>query len=176
MIRLFIILFFTVSQVQAQNNIASTGSKLSAKDAEKILAHHNSSRAERGVGNLTWSVSLAAYAQQWANYLAQHNKGNIKHRDNAGQNGKDYGENIFWGSSAAAYPPIEASYSWYSEKQYYKHRKISSSNYFKTGHYTQMVWKDTREMGAGMAICTNGAVIIVANYYPAGNVLGELAY
>jgi uncharacterized protein YkwD len=85
MIRLFIILFFTAVQAQAQNNITSTGSKLPAKDAEQILAHHNKVRANQGVNNLTWNASLAAYAQQWANYLAQHNNGDIKHRDNAGQ-------------------------------------------------------------------------------------------
>ncbi|MGF2410679.1 CAP domain-containing protein [Ferruginibacter sp.] len=176
MYKLLIIFIFLAQQVTAQHTITSTGSSIKPKDAQLILAHHNSIRNDKGVNDLTWSTSLAAYAQKWANYLAQQNNCSIKHREHSGQNGMDYGENIFWGSSATDYPPVEASYSWYAEKQFYKYRKINAANWFKTGHYTQMMWKDTREMGVGVAVCPNGAVIVVANYYPAGNVIGKFPY
>jgi pathogenesis-related protein 1 len=183
MFRLLIVFLFSASLVYAQpsapdkaNHIGSTGSKIKSTDAELILRHHNAIRTDIGVSTLTWSTSLAAYAQQWANYLAANNNCDIKHRDVSGENGKLYGENIFWGSSAAAFPPVQASYDWYGEKRLYKYRKISAANYFKTGHYTQMIWKDTREMGVGVAVCPNGSVIVVANYYPAGNVIGQYPY
>jgi len=171
-------LFFIVlvQQASAQNAISNTGSTIKAKDAEQILAHHNSIRKDKGEPALTWSASLAAYAQQWASYLAKNNQCDIKHRDVCGQNGQTYGENIFWGSSAAAYPPIAASTSWYEEKKGYRYRKINGSSGYNTGHYTQMIWKDTRQMGVGVAVCPNGSIIVVANYYPAGNVVGQYPY
>lgn len=183
MYRLLIVFLFSAPLLHAQPSapdkavrIANTGSKIKPADAELILTHHNSIRTEQGVGALTWSTALAAYAQQWANYLAINNNCGIKHREVSGEDGKLYGENIFWGSSAQAFPPIQASYDWYAEKKFYKYRKISAANYFKTGHYTQMIWKDTRQMGVGVAVCPNGSVIVVANYYPAGNVIGQYPY
>lgn len=40
-------------------------------------------------------------------------------------------------------------------------------------HFTQMVWKSTKEAGFGMAKGRSGRVVIVANYHPAGNVIGQ---
>jgi pathogenesis-related protein 1 len=174
--KMWLAVVFLLQQVNAQNKITVTGSSIKATDAELILAHHNTIRKEKGEAALTWSTTLAAYAQQWADNLAKNNNCEIKHRDICGQNGQLYGENIFWGSSATAYPPIEASHSWYEEKKDYRYRKISASTWHNTGHYTQMIWNDTRQVGVGVAICPNGAIIVVANYYPAGNVIGEYPY
>jgi len=44
------------------------------------------------------------------------------------------------------------------------------------GHYTQMVWSSTREVGAGVAHCPSGAIIVVASYHPAGNMVGSVPY
>ena len=38
----------------------------------------------------------------------------------------------------------------------------------KTGHFTQVVWKDTRQLGCGVAMC-DGGEIWVCNYSPPGN-------
>ena len=127
--KLLIAFIFITQQVTAQNTITSTGSSIKPGDAQLILAHHNSIRKDKGVDELSWSTSLAAYAQKWANYLAQQNNCSIKHRSASGQKDKPYGENIFWGSSANAYPPVEASYSWYSEKKQYKYKKINDHYY-----------------------------------------------
>lgn len=89
--------------------------------------------------------------------------------------GRSLGENIFWGSSSDAYSPLDASGSWYEEKQQYRFGPISNVS-DGTGHYTQMVWKDTREMGLGVAYTKKGGIIVVASYYPAGNVIGQLPY
>lgn len=43
------------------------------------------------------------------------------------------------------------------------------------GHFTQVVWKDTREMGVGMARSNTGKLYIVANYDPAGNMVGSFS-
>jgi hypothetical protein len=43
------------------------------------------------------------------------------------------------------------------------------------GHYTQMVWRETREVGIGMAQSKHG-LYVVARYSPAGNIVGEKPY
>jgi uncharacterized protein YkwD len=154
----------------------STGSKISTSDAQRILDHHNQVRRQKGVPPLIWNAKLSAYAQKWADYLANSNHCSIKHRTDCGEDGNVYGENIFWGSSAAFYHPLDASTSWYDEKKDYRYRTIDPNDWHETGHYTQMIWKDTREMGVGVAICPDGAIIVVANYYPAGNVIGRYPY
>jgi pathogenesis-related protein 1 len=44
------------------------------------------------------------------------------------------------------------------------------------GHYTQVVWKNSMEVGGGMAICDNKSQVWVCNYNPPGNVEGEKPY
>lgn len=46
---------------------------------------------------------------------------------------------------------------------------------FVLGHFTQMVWRGSREFGIGRAKGASGYVYIVANYNPRGNVRGHYA-
>lgn len=156
--------------------VTQTGSKISAQQAQEVLQHHNKVREKVGAPALVWNKQLAAYAQQWAQYLANNNNCKMKHRDQPGEGDKAYGENIFWGSSSDYYKPIDASLSWYDEIKFFKYQKLNENNWYKTGHYTQMVWKDTKEVGVGVAVCTNGGLIVVANYYPVGNVMTQYPY
>jgi len=49
----------------------------------------------------------------------------------------------------------------------------SVQNYFLfAGHFTQVVWKGTQELGLGMAT-KSGRTVIVATYNPPGNYIGE---
>lgn len=42
----------------------------------------------------------------------------------------------------------------------------------QTGHFTQVVWKGSKELGIAKANSASGKCYIVANYNPAGNMLG----
>lgn len=141
---------------------------------QQVLDHHNNIRKLVKVPPLQYSASLSAYAQQWAEHLASRGS-RIYHSDCVHPDGRNLGENIFWGSSFDAYSPLDASGSWYEEKQQYRYRPISNIS-DGTGHYTQMVLKETREMGLGVAYTKKGGIIVVASYYPAGNVIGQLPY
>ncbi len=173
---LLIVILLISCNISNAQNISNTGSNISALQAQEVLNHHNKVREKVGSPPLTWNKQLAAYAQQWAEYLANNNNCQMKHRTEPGENGKAYGENIFWGSSSDYYKPINASISWYDEIKYYKYQKLNDNNWYKTGHYTQMIWKDTKEVGMGVAVCPNGGLIVVANYYPAGNVMTQYPY
>ncbi|MBO4329990.1 MAG: hypothetical protein J5820_05070, partial [Rhodocyclaceae bacterium] len=55
------------------------------------------------------------------------------------------------------------------EKSIYNGEAIDNSNYLTFGHYTQMVWNTTTEIGCGYKVCS-GAIQMVCNYNPPGNV------
>ena len=44
-----------------------------------------------------------------------------------------------------------------------------------TGHFTQLVWKTSREIGIGRAQSRDGKWFVVANFIPAGNFVGQNA-
>ena len=150
------------------------------KDKLSALQVHNDARNEVGVAPLVWSEKLEEQALKYAKQIARTN--NYKH-----SNTKD-GENLamFYeyeeSNKVKTYiysdtPLYDASMAWYEEIKDYKYSKIKRFRIGpKIGHYTQMVWKDTKEVGIASAISKNGKVYVVARYYPAGNYLGEYPY
>ena len=45
-----------------------------------------------------------------------------------------------------------------------------------TGHFTQVVWKNSVQLGIGIAFSSNSQKAwVVAEYYPPGNVAGQFA-
>ncbi|HZF23424.1 MAG TPA: CAP domain-containing protein [Burkholderiales bacterium] len=142
-----------------------TASRMSAQDIKEIAAYHNKVRADVGVGPLQWSPALANYAQEWADHLASTNCG-MEHRTEG-----LYGENLFQ-ATAGAYTAVDGAKAWESEKKDYHGGALTRSNWQPSGHYTQMVWRDTRMLGCGEAVC-NTMLIVACNYDPPGNVLGR---
>jgi pathogenesis-related protein 1 len=161
--------------VHAQKVPVKTGSKISQPDAQEALDFHNKVRKDVGTAPLAWSAELATYAQDWADHLVKNEKCKMKHRPQEGKWKQIHGENIFWGSSDS-YKALSASEDWYSEIKDYKHEVLNNSNWYAAGHYTQMIWRNTTKVGIGQATCPSGAIIIVGNYDPPGNYLGEKAY
>lgn len=162
------------SNTNSNSIISNTGSNVSKSEAQEALDFHNQIRNDVGTPPLSWSAELSEYAQEWAVYLAD-NGCNLEHRSALGQKNKNYGENIYWGKGRI-YTALDASKSWYSEIKEFKNVVLNSSNWSNTGHYSQMVWRNTSQVGIGSAKCPNGAYIIVANYNPPGNYMGQKAY
>lgn len=155
----------------SQDTTNSTGSNISSEDAREILDHHNKIRNDLNIPPLSWSAKLASYAQEWADSLISSGNCTLQHREHA-----LFGENIYMASSSESFKPVSASLAWYAEKEKYTYSKIGEGDWQSSLHYTQMIWKNTTEMGAGMATCANGGVIVVANYSPSGNYSGEYPY
>lgn len=151
----------------------SIGSTLTVQEVQQLIRLHNKARANVGVSPVVWSRKLAIYAQKWADNLASIDC-DLIHRPRSGKWKQDYGENLFMGTSSY-YGVADAVRSWESEKIYYHGENLNSSNYHDSGHYTQIVWKNTEQIGCAKAEC-NGNLIVVCNYNPPGNVLGQKPY
>jgi pathogenesis-related protein 1 len=131
---------------------------------------HNAIRAEVfDKSKVVWSNVVATSAQEYANYLAS--TGQLEHDTTDG-----YGENLYLSTFKASY--LDAINCWYKEKSDYHYNSNSCND--TCGHYTQLVWKDTTEIGCGKAIYTTGIhknnTVIVCRYNPPGNYIGEQPY
>jgi hypothetical protein len=142
--------------------------------ARELLAQHNRARDDAGVPRLAWSSKLAREAQQWAQVLSR--EGRMRHSTNEESGGA--GENL-WMGSAGYYGPDRMIGAFVDERQHYIHAafpNISRTGRWQdVGHYTQVVWRDTREVGCAVA---RGAKddFLVCRYWPAGNWNGQVAY
>jgi hypothetical protein len=102
---------------------------------------------------MTWDDQVAQGAQAWANMcVTSHDQNN------------PLGENIAWGGAEM---PTER---WYAEVSNYFPRP---GNGMVTGHFTQVVWRDSTALGCGRADCGNLGIMYVCRYSPAGNFAGQ---
>ena len=85
-------------------------------------------------------------------------------------NNNDIGENICSGN-AQSHIGKGCVDEWYKgEKDYdYLNPLQDGSN----GHFTQLVWKDTKQLGCGIKCDSKDWCFVTCNYYPAGNYYGE---
>ena len=61
---------------------------------------------------------------------------------------------------------------WYSEVTSYDFATGQSTDGQAVGHFTQVIWASTTELGCGIARC-GGQDIFVCNYSPPGNYVGD---
>jgi len=124
---------------------------------------------------LTWNDDLAATAAAWAAQCQDQDQpiGLIDH--NAGRsNGHPYyvGENIYGsGGGASAQEAVDL---WASEGANYNYANNSCSG-GTCGHYTQLVWRATLELGCAVGNCPGMQFgnSIVCDYGPGGNSGGK---
>ncbi len=133
--------------------------------SSEMLAAHNQQRARVNVPPLTWSASLAVRAQDWAGFLLRQER--FYHRPNS-----NFGENLFEISGGHA-SPAQVVGDWGSEARNYNYRANTCRGV--CGHYTQVVWRGTREVGCAVA-GKSGREVWVCNYDPPGNWIGQRPY
>ncbi|KAL1936315.1 hypothetical protein VTP01DRAFT_449 [Rhizomucor pusillus] len=127
-------------------------SSLSSEDAE-VLKLHNEFRAKHSAPALEWSTKLAEYAQKWSDRCVfEHSQG-------------PYGENLAMGYGSWT----DAITAWYDEYKEYDYSNPGFSS--ATGHFTQLVWKGTTQLGCGVTKCLNGP-LYTCSYYKPGNIVG----
>jgi hypothetical protein len=123
---------------------------------------------------VTWDADVAKFAQDYANKLVT--TGQLSHNPNRTLNGTTLGENLAWGSQGGNWTVVQLAKGWEDEKQHWvpgsKIGDPPSQPGKVTGHYTQMVWRTSTKIGAGIASGPSGTYL-VCNYSPTGNFTGQ---
>ncbi len=137
---------------------------------QRILAAHNRERLELGLQPLNWNDALAQSAKAWAGYLAS--TGRFEHAPE--NHDAPQGENL-WAGTRGYYSPEDMVEAWAREKRYFRPGLFpdnSTGEVEDVGHYTQMVWRATTQLGCAEASGTRED-ILVCRYAEAGNYIGE---
>ena len=151
---------------------AAAGSRLGHQHKADLLAAQNKYRTELGETPLIWSNKLEANAQAWAEHLA--NKVHAIVHSGATASGENLAAGTAGHTSLANLVNL-----WGAEKQHFvdgSFPHVSRTGDWKAvGHYTQIIWRKTKEVGCGMAT-GGGQDYLVCQYHPRGNVMGQRVY
>jgi len=123
-------------------------------DDAKCLEAHNRFRSAHGAPALRWSQELADYAKQNTQSCQMQHTGG------------PYGENLAFGYSDV----VSAVTGWYNEKDQYNYNSPGFQG--STGHFSQVIWKATSELGCYFRDC-NGRGYLMCEYRTPGNVMGD---
>lgn len=147
-----------VTSLTASLLILTTNACIALTEVEQqLLTTHNQLRKQHQSPPLHWDAKLAQYAQNYAEQCQfRHSKG-------------PYGENLATGYAT----PKKAVQIWYDESKLYSYQRPGFS--MDTGHFTQLVWKNSTKLGCAMVSCDgkNGTPgdYVVCEYNPPGNVV-----
>ncbi|HET7086495.1 MAG TPA: CAP domain-containing protein [Rhizomicrobium sp.] len=138
---------------------------------QRILAAHNRERSGLGLVPLSWNSALARAARRWADYLAT--TGRFEH---APENSTaPEGENL-WAGTKGSFAPEAMVDAWVREKRFFHPgpfpNNSTTGRWEDVGHYTQLVWRATTQVGCAEAASDNED-ILVCRYAEAGNYRGE---
>ena len=133
-------------------------------DIDEWLQAHNNYRLLHGAATLAWSVRLATSAQAYAETCS------------ATHSGSGHGENMAWASYDMGRRAVVKM--WYDEALLYDFSNPGFDS--ATGHFTQLLWKGTMEIGCGHTeSCVKEGSgmknVWVCQYNPPGNYHGEFA-
>ncbi len=131
-------------------------------------AAHNQWRVRVGVPRVRWNAELAAGAQAYADTCPS---GHSTYDYRADTGGFALVGECLWGGSdvlagIAAFVAERADYDFGTV--------ITESNYLDFGHYTQVVWEETTDIGCAVGDC--GTYPTVCWYGATGNYTGETPY
>ncbi|SFV65826.1 SCP-like family protein [hydrothermal vent metagenome] len=138
-----------------------------SEDITNMITRNNEIRREVFTGaEIKWNIAIEASAQVHADYLAQNNL--FTH------SGTSYGENLYASGAEASF--VDAVNAWYREKAEYNTNTKTCNTGKTCGHYTQLIWKDTLEVGCAKSSSASWKTIVVCQYNPPGNYIGQTAF
>lgn len=143
---------------------------LNDKFYRETLDAHNELRELHNAEKLSLNLKLCEIAQEYAsNYaskMAITNVSNSLYDDTLGENIA-----FQFSQSKEIINGVVVTRIWYNEV---KNHDFTNPQFSPTtGHFTQIVWKKTTDVGFGRAKAKDGSYLMVAKYFPAGNIPGE---
>ncbi len=136
-------------------------------------AAHNKYRSEIGLPPLFWSGALAASAQQWAEQLATMNR--MQHSGAIGRGREPRDVDVRQSVSRRIGRFVGRRRSTISCTPACSRRSPRTGEWHSVDHYTQIIWKETAQMGCGLAT-GGGNDFLVCQYQPKGNMFSEKVY
>lgn len=134
--------------------------------AERMVKALNKVREEHLVGPVTWSNELSEAAGVRGRELIK-NGCTLKHDPTT-----KHGENLAKGYRT----PEAAVAAWAEEEKGYDYSSNTCADGKACGHYTQIVWANTTEVGCQQYDCQDGKPVLVCRFFPAGNIIGQKPY
>ncbi|XP_066851167.1 cysteine-rich venom protein-like isoform X2 [Anser cygnoides] len=139
-------------------------------DQQKLIVDkHNTLR--RGVNptasnmlRMEWNLAAATNAQNWANQCSLSHSPSSQRKTNV-----DCGENLYMSTAPSSWS--DAIQAWYNEEKDFKYGVGATTKDAVIGHYTQVVWYKSYQIGCAVAYCPNSnyKYFYVCQYCPAGN-------
>ncbi|XP_062043193.1 cysteine-rich secretory protein 3-like [Lepus europaeus] len=136
---------------------------------QEIVNKHNDLRKSvnppaSNMLKMRWNSEAAANAQKWANQCKYQHSNREDRRINI-----SCGENLFMSSGPTRWS--QAVQTWYDEKLNFDFGVGPKTPNAVVGHYTQVVWFSSYNVGCGYAYCPNEYLkhFMVCQYCPPGN-------
>ena len=190
------------SQNVNENNNSSTSGDISRDINQSqtnsfennVLGFHNILRKENGLQSLEWDNKLAKRALEWGDFLKENENCVIRHPINSQKERDTYipngnGQNLYssFGFPNNTFNPQIGIQKMYDECNLYQRPEEGQSrpnNFLGVGHFTQLIWKDTKKVGCARIECNqnlrdnnnnivNGKGGMLVCNYDKGNIDGQ---
>jgi len=156
--------------VLQETKMSQVSSLITASEAQEILNKHNCARQRYGLKPLVWNWEVAAHAQEHADRCIW------DHASKIGLGVPGEGENL----SLAMNKPVGVD-GWLAEEKSYNCPSGQCAASAICGHWTQMAWANTGQIGCGKRRCASlekapgfvNSDILVCRYTPPGNYIGQ---
>ena len=166
-------IIFQFQLIQKKNRVFIPTKSDLARFRRDGLKRHNYYRKYHQSSQMELTEKLNNFAQNYAETLAA--RGEFEHSKKSDRNkiyGDWSGENLyyFWTSARdLTVTGADAVDDWYDEIKDYDFAKGRSKNGGVVGHFTQLIWKGSTQLGMGVARNSQNKVFVVGNYHPGGN-------
>ncbi|XP_074945927.1 cysteine-rich venom protein TRI1-like [Phalacrocorax aristotelis] len=149
-------------------------STIKADQQKLIVDRHNTLR--RGVNptasnmmRMEWCSPAADNAQKWANQCTLSHSPAERRRTTV-----QCGENLFMASAPFSWSDVIQA--WYDENKNFEYGTGANPQDAVIGHYTQMVWYNSYQIGCAVASCPNSKYkyFYVCQYCPMGNLKNSI--
>ena len=131
----------------------------------ECLEAHNNYRRMHHAPPLVLNKDLCQMAEKYSKHLSD-NVGELVHSTNLRYRIGPVGENLYYCKVKRPTGTYVTS-TWYNEIKDYNYNNVWKDE--ATGHFSQVVWNGTTDIGFGCTRNEKDQLFVVAHYYPCGN-------